>query len=170
MHQKRENKMEIPKEAVEQAKLFFFRAMRQALSSESGWSGQTFSHQEGGLRFSGMLKIVNDSNSTVLLHARMDISFRGTQIWSMHCDGRCRKRDLPFLRHVLLHSYARREFIGGRGQIHYERGLRAYGNRPFPGRFEAFCGSEKVHKVPSKGSAVYQVTSLLSYAGGLVHG
>lgn len=160
----------IPKEAVEQTKLFFLRAMRRALSSRSGWVGPTFFHQEGGLRFCGMLEIVEGAKSIVVVDARMNISFRGTQIWSMRCGGRCRKRDLPFLRRVLLDAYARREFIGGRGQIHYERGLRAYGNRPSPGRFEAFCGSEKVHKVPKKGSAVYQVTSLLSYAGGLVHG
>ena len=143
--------------------------MRRALSSEAGWSGQTFFHQEGGLRFYGMLEITEDSKSIVLVRAKMSISFRGAQIWSMHSDGRCRKRDLPFLRRVLLDAYARREFIGGRGQTHYERGKRAYQNRSSPGQFEAFCGSEKVHKVPPKGGAVYQVTSLLSYAGGLVH-
>lgn len=143
--------------------------MRRALSSRSGWVGPTFFYQEGGFRFYGMLEVDNDSNSIVLVRSRVNITFRGTQIWFMRCNGYCRKRDLPFLRRVLLDAYARREFIGGRGQIHYERGLRAYGNRPSPGRFEAFCGSEKVHRVPQKGSAVYQVTSLLTYTGGLLH-
>lgn len=169
VHQKRENKVKIPNGAVEQTKSFFFRAMRLALSLESGWSGQTFSHQEGSLRFHGMLEVDEDSKSIVLVHARMSIFFRGERIWFMRCDGHCRKRDLPFLRRVLLDAYARKEFIGGRGQIHYERGLLAYGNRPFPGWFETFCGSEKVHRIPQKGSAVYQVTSLLTYSGGLVH-
>ena len=160
---------DIPVEAVEQTKMFFFRAMCRALSSTSGWSGQMFPHQEGSLRFEGTLETIDEPESEVFVVARAQISFKGVPIWFMRCDGRCRKRDLPFLRRVLLDAYTRREFVGGRGQVHCKRGKYAYQNRSFSGKFEAFCGSETVNIVPQKDSAVYWVTSLLTYAGGLVH-
>jgi hypothetical protein len=163
-----EKHMELSPEAVAQTKLFFFRAMRRALLFKEGWSESGFLHQEGSLRFEGWLERTDDSKSIVLVWSEVHISFRGIPIWSMRCDGYCRRRDLSLLRRVLLETYGRREFVGGRGQVHYERGSRAYGNRSFPGKFEAFCGSENIHIVPPKGGCVYWVTSLLRYAGGLV--
>lgn len=162
-----EKHMELSPGAVAQTKLFFFRAMRRALSSPSGWLGETFFHQEGGLCFYGMLETSNDSKSVVPLRARMNISFRGTEIWSMKLLGTCRRRDLPFLRRVLFETYGRREFVGGRGPVHYERPRQAYENRTSLGRFEGFCGVEKVRRVPPRGSAISPITSLLTYSGGL---
>ena len=166
-----EKHMELSPEAVAQARRFFLGSMRRALSSVSGWSGspehKVFLHQEGSLHFEGQYWITRDSSSKVRLRSVVAISFRGTEIWSMKLLGTCRRRDLPFLRRVLFETYGRREFVGGRGPIHYQRFQRAYENRTSPGRFEGFCGVEKVRRVPLHGSAISLITSLLTYSGGL---
>ncbi len=168
-----EKHMELSPEAVAQARRFFFESMRRALSFESGWSGspkhKIFFHQEGSLQLEGQYWISsNNSAPTVRLSGATIITFRGTKIWNMNLLGTCRRRDLPFLRHVLFETYRRREFVGGRGPAHYERRRQAYENRTSPGRFEGFCGIEKVRRVPPHGSAISSVTTLITYSGGLI--
>lgn len=141
--------------------------MRRALSSWSGWSGSNFLHAEGSLRFEGTLETTIEPKSKVLVTIRTSVSFKGTQIWFMRCNGYCKKRDLSCLRHVLLDAYRKGEFVGGRGETDHEHGFWAYRNRLSSGRFEEFCGSEHVHRIPQKGRAIYPVTSLLTYRGGL---
>ncbi len=64
-------------------------------------------------------------------------------IWWMSYAGRYRKKDIPFLKKVLLVNIREKRFVGGRGPERYKEEFRSYSNNCL-GSFGDFRGIETI--------------------------
>lgn len=71
------------------------------------------------------------------------ISFQGHSIWFMSYNGYYRPEDVPVLKKILMDTYRKGDFFGGRGPRSCPAGVGIYANEPI-GSFAGFRGIEMI--------------------------
>lgn len=90
-----------------------------------------------------------------------------TLVWEMQYGGSYPKHVIPFLREVLLHSYSRNIWYGGRGQQVYWMDKYRYFNKLGEGSdFTSFSGQETIEEVIA---GVWTPVGTHHYRGGFLY-